>query len=314
MKPDTTLGKFIRQRRRQIGMTQNDLAEAMGNHASTISAWETDRNTPRISTCYAIADAIESDPFALLVLAGYEEPENPLDAASFPEWVDRQYKRSPYAVHTIATRIGVSDSAFYSWRQNMPRATSTAAIALLADLFDVQRRPVLRLAELDPAYALRVGALPAHHATIARWLAATRQICHLSKRQVAERIDVAHSTVSAWERRRRHPRMDYCKRLAHAFKVPEDELLNLAGYARNGGLPRVVETRACHDCPVREQCQNDASRGLPIWCEAIKPDDIQHYRCYHRLEAVLARYPQDTLDDLDLHALGATAPAHAQTA
>lgn len=73
-----TLGKFIRQRRIELGMTQEELAERVGDNArqADISRIENDHVTlPRRARLSAIADALDVPVGALLARSGWEGAE-----------------------------------------------------------------------------------------------------------------------------------------------------------------------------------------------------------------------------------------------
>lgn len=81
-----TLGKFIRQRRTELGMTQEELAEKVGDNArqADISRIENDHVAlPRRSRLSAIAAALDLPIGTLLARSGWEGAEE-LNAAPRP--------------------------------------------------------------------------------------------------------------------------------------------------------------------------------------------------------------------------------------
>jgi ribosome-binding protein aMBF1 (putative translation factor) len=51
-------GQILEQARKNVGMTQSELAEKVGSNKSYISRVETGRTEPRVSTFYRIASAL----------------------------------------------------------------------------------------------------------------------------------------------------------------------------------------------------------------------------------------------------------------
>jgi len=53
------LGKNIKSRRVNIGMTQSNLAELLGTRQKDVSAWEADKKTPSIYTVKTICEILQ---------------------------------------------------------------------------------------------------------------------------------------------------------------------------------------------------------------------------------------------------------------
>ena len=66
-----TIGKRIMQHRKQLGLTQDQLAEKLGVTAQAVSKWENDQSCPDIATLPALADIFGTSVDALL---GRQEP------------------------------------------------------------------------------------------------------------------------------------------------------------------------------------------------------------------------------------------------
>ena len=60
------VGWNLRIARRRAGLTQDELAERMGNDQSGISAWESGRYLPRVESIVRLAEVLEIDPGELL--------------------------------------------------------------------------------------------------------------------------------------------------------------------------------------------------------------------------------------------------------
>ena len=77
----TGMGKLIKDKREQAGLTQQALAEQIGVSQGAVSQYETDVVVPRPGKLVAIAGALGLSPDELLAMAGYYEPveERPLE-------------------------------------------------------------------------------------------------------------------------------------------------------------------------------------------------------------------------------------------
>jgi transcriptional regulator with XRE-family HTH domain len=61
-----TLGSNLRDTRKKLGLTQEQVAERSGVHATEVSRIEADKRDPRISTLRRLAKAVEVSPSQLL--------------------------------------------------------------------------------------------------------------------------------------------------------------------------------------------------------------------------------------------------------
>jgi transcriptional regulator with XRE-family HTH domain len=60
------LGKNLRRARKRAGLTQEEVAERSGVHATEVSRIEAGKRDPRISTMERLAEAVEVSPSDLL--------------------------------------------------------------------------------------------------------------------------------------------------------------------------------------------------------------------------------------------------------
>jgi len=97
--PTSTLGRAIRQRRIEIGLTQEELAERIGPgiRQSDISRLERDRiQLPRAQRLRALASALEMEPGELLSLSGWDGSAVPHPVTAFdPEPEDEAWESIP---------------------------------------------------------------------------------------------------------------------------------------------------------------------------------------------------------------------------
>ncbi|MBX3024661.1 helix-turn-helix transcriptional regulator [bacterium] len=56
-----TLGDHLRQRRRELGLRQSDVAKKLGVHRTTLNAWENGHLTPQLRFCHAIEEFLKED-------------------------------------------------------------------------------------------------------------------------------------------------------------------------------------------------------------------------------------------------------------
>lgn len=66
-----TLGERIRELRTEAGMTQDELARAIGTSAAVVSQYETGHREPSLLRIREIAHALDVDFCAVLGCAGY---------------------------------------------------------------------------------------------------------------------------------------------------------------------------------------------------------------------------------------------------
>ena len=81
-----TFGERVKQARLAKGLTQGELAKAIGARASTISGWEGLGAEPISSFLVPLAKALDTDPNTLL---GWEEPKKTIKVKV------RRIKREP---------------------------------------------------------------------------------------------------------------------------------------------------------------------------------------------------------------------------
>ncbi|WP_146672377.1 helix-turn-helix domain-containing protein, partial [Escherichia coli] len=63
---EKTLGQRIRERRKQVGLSQNDLSKAAGVSGSSISLWESDHTAPRGQNLHRLAEVLQCSPTWIL--------------------------------------------------------------------------------------------------------------------------------------------------------------------------------------------------------------------------------------------------------
>lgn len=85
---EKTLGQRIRQRRKQIGLSQGGLSKAAGVSDSSISLWESDHTAPRGENLHRLASALQCSPTWILFGDEDKSPSEPVPANSTPVLAD----------------------------------------------------------------------------------------------------------------------------------------------------------------------------------------------------------------------------------
>lgn len=74
------ISELIKHAREQAGLTQEQLADALGTDKATVSRWETERRSPSCKTLVRIWDALGTTPARFFPSTGAE-----LDLSGLPE-------------------------------------------------------------------------------------------------------------------------------------------------------------------------------------------------------------------------------------
>ncbi|EFB6639600.1 helix-turn-helix domain-containing protein [Escherichia coli] len=75
---EKTLGQRIRERRKQVGLSQNDLSKAAGVSGSSISLWESDHTAPRGQNLHRLAEVLQCSPTWILFGDEDKTPDPPV--------------------------------------------------------------------------------------------------------------------------------------------------------------------------------------------------------------------------------------------
>ncbi|EOI3569017.1 helix-turn-helix domain-containing protein [Cronobacter dublinensis] len=79
-----TLGRRVLRRRKDVRLTQRDLAKALGISHATISLWESDNTEPSGKNLFALAKVLQCSPTWLLFGDEDKEPGEPLALTAQP--------------------------------------------------------------------------------------------------------------------------------------------------------------------------------------------------------------------------------------
>lgn len=72
-----TLGQRIKQRRKQVGLSQKELSKAVGVSDSSISLWESDHTAPRGENLHTLASILQCSPTWVLYGDNDKSPDAP---------------------------------------------------------------------------------------------------------------------------------------------------------------------------------------------------------------------------------------------
>ena len=67
-----TIQKLLKEKRAELGLTQQELAKMLGKNIQVYRAWEQARNTPSLENCKIISDKMGID-FNSLIMAKMEK-------------------------------------------------------------------------------------------------------------------------------------------------------------------------------------------------------------------------------------------------
>lgn len=87
---EITLGQRIRQRRKQIGLSQNKLSKAAGVSDSSISLWESDTTAPRGENLHKLAAILQCSPTWILFGDEDKTPEEPVSPSDQQQMTDEE--------------------------------------------------------------------------------------------------------------------------------------------------------------------------------------------------------------------------------
>lgn len=87
---EITLGQRIRQRRKQIGLSQSKLSKAAGVSDSSISLWESDTTAPRGENLHKLATILQCSPTWILFGDEDKTPVDPLSPDTQLQMTDEE--------------------------------------------------------------------------------------------------------------------------------------------------------------------------------------------------------------------------------
>jgi transcriptional regulator with XRE-family HTH domain len=194
----------LRAQRLRRGLTQADLADAVGADVTSIQRWEHLRRAPYRQACL-LADILETDVAAL---------SRPVLAPTVPRReqspLRRLRRRRNLTTRVVAGRVRVSSSALLAWERGASRPSWAQARAL-ARALAVPVEDVFAVVGLEPPRHLdpthwTPQSLPAVLAELRRWQGWTQE-------DLAALVGVGSGTVRAWEQGRQRPRAAPLQRL-----------------------------------------------------------------------------------------------------
>lgn len=83
------IGTRIKNRRKQLRITQKELGAAVGKGESTVSEWEAEKRSPDVELIYSLADILNTTPAYLMGWSDDPEPTEQLHPAEVE--MNREY-------------------------------------------------------------------------------------------------------------------------------------------------------------------------------------------------------------------------------
>ena len=178
------MGPWISTKRKQLGLTQKELAGQVGVSTATVSLWETGQTTPSFRARRKVLDLLNKEGLAdeMVSLNQHELLKDLL--------VTRR-KQLGLTQKEFAEKLQVSQAAISIWEKGgtEPRpGTKRRLLKILQDL------PVSK------------SAVEASRGDLPQWIASRRQRKGLTQKDLAQKLETSHSTVSLWENGKIIPR------------------------------------------------------------------------------------------------------------
>ena len=133
-------GQFIKKRRKELHLSQNDIAEALFVTVPTVSKWENDGRVPDVPHFSALAKILKVDLESFLKceskLNNNDDIENDFDIESFAKHFSYLRKFNNYTLTTLAKEIGVTYQTISKW-ENKESAPNIYLMMKCAELFNV---------------------------------------------------------------------------------------------------------------------------------------------------------------------------------
>lgn len=129
---EITLGQRIKQRRKQIGLSQSDLSKSAGVSDSSVSLWESDNTAPRGANLHKLATALQCSPTWILFGDEDQAPGAPQQAGEQPSLSDDE-------IELLKLYRALPESEQVSQRQEM-RARVENFNRLFDELLEARKR------------------------------------------------------------------------------------------------------------------------------------------------------------------------------
>lgn len=191
----------IEKARLAKGLTQTQLAEAIGVNNRQISVWECSSVTPSVTTLAKIADALGVNINDLITEHKKKEPNNNI----------AQIRKEKGLTQTqLASAIGTSQTMIQKYECGVCKA-SKDTLKKLASALEVD---VSRL-EKEPVGGNQFGA------TIAEY----RKAQNMTQKQLANATGISTSTIANYEANRTSPSDENLAKVASALNIPVEALV-----------------------------------------------------------------------------------------
>ncbi|MGN6251203.1 MAG: helix-turn-helix domain-containing protein [Marmoricola sp.] len=221
---------FLRERRRELDLRTDDLAERLGVHPTSLLRWERGERLPGPGHVVGLARALEVEVDAV---AGFFDTWRPPAERSHRLRAPglRAVRRAAgVPAAGLAVALDVPTHTVYNWESGrcgvpvrlLPRLSSALAVP----------EPLLR--QLMRQQAVTAEA-PARRSPLRR----LRERAGLSQRRLADRSGLSCHAISRWERREDVPPLAALRKLARGLEVPVPTVAAAVGVEP----PRVLDPR-----------------------------------------------------------------------
>lgn len=209
---------FLARRRRELLMSQHDVAVRLAVNHATVSRWETGRRRPPQGLLPALSATLQVSLQELLSSLS-ETPELRGDTIGRAPGLGEALRAFGISEEQAAHACGVDVGRVVDWTRRRFRLPRSAAEALA---------PLTGLSAAE--FVARVRVAPTSRATNDSPLRAIRRTQRLTLDAVALRIGVCASTVGHWEKRRATPPPHRVFQLSRVLRTDARELAEAMGW------------------------------------------------------------------------------------
>lgn len=218
------MASTLKDCRKRLGMSVDDVGVAIGKSPKTVSAWEVGRGQPDADTLVSLASL-----YGVSVSSFYQPAEGGCATTGAPSFTLKELrKEAGYTQQQASSLSGIALGTLRRWEQgvNEPDMQSIATLArLYGTTTDAIIMGQLSNNESEPALSPTI---------IGENIKRLRGAFGWTQEQLASKIDVSRAAVTQWETGYSSPRMNAIERLAEVFRVtPSDMLAEDAPLAKN---------------------------------------------------------------------------------
>ena len=120
------IGNFIKKRRKELGLSQFDIAEFLSVSIPTVSKWENNERVPDLSLFSSLSKILKVDLESLIkgksILKNNYDIENEFNIDSFAKYFSYLRKRNNYTLSSLANALDISYQTISKWenKESLP--------------------------------------------------------------------------------------------------------------------------------------------------------------------------------------------------